>query len=241
VTARILWTGGWDSTFRVLDLLLRWKARVATYYVISANRRSTAMELQALSAIRRAFVAAHPGLAANLVPTHFSMIEDIRPDAELSECYRRLTARGHLGIQYEWLTRYAAQEGLCDLELSVEACDRRDSSPWHHLYAQTVWEQDAFGGNRRLRGDCSDPDLEIFRPFRFPLLDTSKLDMQETAREYGFDDLLELSWFCHQPTGRGKPCGRCSPCQRALDFGMGRRIPRSSRARARLLRLVGMA
>src|SRR5690606_2439399 len=69
-----------------------------------------------------------------------------------------------------------------------------------------------------------DPDLELFRRFRFPLLPMTKLDMERVARENDFLDLMEMTWFCHTPVN-GKPCGGCLPCQFAIAEGMARRVP----------------
>ena len=37
---KVLWTGGWDSTFRVLYLVLVEKCQVQTYYIIDPFRWS---------------------------------------------------------------------------------------------------------------------------------------------------------------------------------------------------------
>ena len=37
---QILWTGGWDSTFRLLQLLLELKLEVIPHYVIDDTRES---------------------------------------------------------------------------------------------------------------------------------------------------------------------------------------------------------
>ena len=37
----ILWTGGWDSTFQLLSLLLLHGRKVTPYYLIDAERLST--------------------------------------------------------------------------------------------------------------------------------------------------------------------------------------------------------
>ena len=49
---RVLWTGGWDSTFRVLELVLHWKVSVEPHYVIF--HPSAPQEMAAMDAIRQA-------------------------------------------------------------------------------------------------------------------------------------------------------------------------------------------
>ena len=45
---KILWTGGWDSTFQLLRLLFLDKQPVEPYYLIDEERPSTGIELLAL-------------------------------------------------------------------------------------------------------------------------------------------------------------------------------------------------
>lgn len=52
---KMLWTGGWDSTFQLLQLLFVQKRRVAPFYLIDEPRQSTGMELLAMEKYERAF------------------------------------------------------------------------------------------------------------------------------------------------------------------------------------------
>jgi hypothetical protein len=42
----LLWSGGWDSTFRLLELILVRRRPVKPYYVIDSQRMSTGVELE---------------------------------------------------------------------------------------------------------------------------------------------------------------------------------------------------
>jgi hypothetical protein len=63
------------------------------------------------------------------------------------------------------------------------------------------------------------------------VFDMTKRDMQRAARERGFAELMELTWFCHVPTPDGRPCGRCNPCRYTMDEGLARRVPLGTRLR----------
>ncbi|HYD83353.1 MAG TPA: hypothetical protein VEA63_04860, partial [Opitutus sp.] len=52
-TVDLLWTGGWDSTYRLLDLVLRKSRTVAPHYVVDPDRSGTIQELRAMRAIRQ--------------------------------------------------------------------------------------------------------------------------------------------------------------------------------------------
>ena len=48
---RILWTGGWDSTFRMLQLALEGVELVQPIYVTGTNRPSESIEIQTMNRI----------------------------------------------------------------------------------------------------------------------------------------------------------------------------------------------
>jgi len=226
--AKLLWTAGWDSTFRLLEALLVRGRVVQPYYLIDPERPSTPEELHAMQRVAAAVAAAHPGAARErLRDTRIWKGTDVRPDAEITARYLRLKARSHLGGQYDWLARFAAQQGLSDLELAIHRDDRAAAFLEPHVVRRDG------GGDPyyRLRDDPPDPDLRLFERFRFPVFDKTKRDMQRVAAERGFADILELTWFCHLPTPRGQPCGTCNPCRYTIEEGLGRRVPLRGRLR----------
>lgn len=223
---RLLWTAGWDSTFRLLEALLVRGKSVEPFYLTDPGRPSTAYELRAMGRIADALGAGHPTASARLARPVVLSVADLHPDPETTARFERLRARSHLGGQYDWLARFAAQQGLSDLELSVH----RDDRAAEFLQAYVVREDGGGDPYFRLRDDAPD-DLRIFERFRFPVFDKTKRDMQRGARAGGFADLMELTWFCHIPTADGRPCGRCNPCRYTIDEGLARRIPLGTRLR----------
>jgi hypothetical protein len=232
--AKLLWTAGWDSTFRLLEALLVRRKAVQPYYLIDPERPSTPEELRAMQRVAAAVAAQHPAAASLLRETRIHKGTDVRPDPEITARYQRLKARSHLGGQYDWLARFAEQRGLRDLELSVHRDDRAAAFLGPHVVLC-----DADGDPYyRLRDDPPDPDLRLFERFRFPVFEKTKRDMQRVASERGFADILELTWFCHLPTSQGRPCGTCNPCRYTIEEGLGRRIPLKGRLRFHRRRLV---
>ena len=224
---RLLWTAGWDSTFRLLDaLLVRGKA-VHPYYLVDPGRPSTPNELRAMEQIAEAVARRDPGAALRLARPTVTSVADLQPDEPTTARFERLRARSHLGGQYDWLARFADQQGLWDLELAIHRDDKAASFLERHV------GRDEGGGDPyyRLRETGEDDDLRIFERFRFPVFDLTKQDMQRAARERGFAELMELTWFCHVPTPDGLPCGRCNPCRYTMEEGLARRIPLKTRLR----------
>jgi len=73
-----------------------------------------------------------------------------------------------------------------------------------------------------------------FKSFAFPVIDISKTDMDDIAREKGWEEIMYLTNFCRRPP-KVKPCGVCGPCADAVIRGMGFRLPFWSRMKAHLL------
>ena len=231
----LLWTGGWDSTFRLLQLVVTEGRPVRPHYVQAPVRAGTAYELAAMEAIRGGLE--RRGLGGLLEPLQTTSEDDIAPDPRTKPWIVALRARSVLGWQYEYLSRYA-REVLPEggrLELSVHLDDKAEGFLRPHVVRS--------GDTYVMRDGVADEPMRLFEPFSFPLLDLTKDDMAAAASRGGFSDLMDLTWFCHSPRG-GEPCGTCNPCVYTHNEGMGHRLPRAAHLRRRVRsarRLAGSA
>lgn len=232
-TINLLWTSGWDSTYRLLELVLTHGRTVQPYYVFDSKRISSQIELQTMEKIKQAIAAKTP-------EAHALIQETIVIDAlaapkyeDITQSIGRLKAISFIGYQYDFLSRMARYRDLDQLELSVHIDDKL----YKHLQGNVREVNNVY----ELVETPSNPDLEVLRPFRFPILMLTKLDMERRAREQGFADILDLSWFCFHPDSKGRPCGYCNPCRHTIDEGMGRRVPWQGHVRRALTDLVAPA
>jgi 7-cyano-7-deazaguanine synthase in queuosine biosynthesis len=224
---KLLWTGGWDSTFRLLDLVLVRDVCVQPFYVLDTARRSSIIELETMQRIRRSIAAISPAKAQLVSPSTIYSIHDIAADPKVTARYMRLKARSFLGEQYDWLARFVDQFNLPGLELCVHVDDKAHA--WLAGHVEEVHRSDR-SSYWVLRQEHGADDLSLFAPFRFPLLTLTKTDMQRIAAERGFLHIMEQTWFCFTPV-RNRPCGVCNPCQYAIQEGMGDRLPRAAKIR----------
>lgn len=227
-----LWTGGWDSSFRILQVALVEGRDVQPLYVDSGERKSKAYEVAAMDAIRGG-VAAKFGVQAaeRIKPTIYQTLEGVPNEVDIADAYSDIVRRQHFGIQYKWLANFARHHGYDDLEIGIQwvSGPRRSRCHWIEDNSEFV------DGTYRLRKLPPDPLISpIFERFSFPILKLTKLEMAKIAREAGFLELMELTHFCHTPRTAGRPCGRCVPCKDALFRGMGYRIPWPTRLKMRL-------
>jgi len=247
----LLWTGGWDSTFRLLYLVFVEKRCVQPFYIVDTVRISTLNELKAMHVIQKEVAKKNPQLADLIKPTIIVSVHDVKPDPDITAKFNRLREKHSIASQYEWLARFAKQRSipnskLCihksdhaynllsgcisNLELCIERSERAPNTLVNLLSKYT-------DDNSRIRQLNENDDVSIFSFFSFPLLKLSKNDMKRIAAEKGFLDILEKTWFCHKPW-RNRPCGICVPCDIAIKEGFGYRMPKISKLRRKIWMVV---
>lgn len=214
----VLWTGGWDSTFRILYLVIVNKVHVQPYYIVDPFRWSLVHELKSMSKIKKMLRKRYPNVSKLLLDTIFFDRTDIREDREIANSYSGL--RNKLGGQYEWLSMWAKQVGMKDVELVIEKTDSQIGC----LPVVRPFLKETENGHVVDDEYAGSPEHDLFRYFLFAITDVSKIDMLRIARENGFADILELSWFCHRPKFSSFPCGICNPCKATKHKGLGYRL-----------------
>src|SRR5688572_23020383 len=105
-TVKILWTGGWDSTFQLLQLLVDQKVSVTPFYLIDEERRSTGVEILTMGRIKSHLHNHFPDARKLLNATQYFAVEDIAPNPHITEAFKRFRAKSFIGSQYEWLARF---------------------------------------------------------------------------------------------------------------------------------------
>lgn len=217
----ILWTGGWDSTFRVLDLVLLKEQEVQPFYILDRDRKSTPLELETMNKIKAMIAEVKPG-AEKLIKNHILIeLNEIPEDPGFTSKYNKLLSVSFLGSQYDWLGRYAKNIGLDDLELCIHKDDKAEG----FIKDDVRFVVDGNDGYYELTSPPKNEALTIFEVYRFPLLSMTKVGMGEVARLNGFSHIMEETWFCFRPTKDRKPCGLCNPCKYTREEGLGRRVP----------------
>ena len=223
----MFWSGGWDSTFRILQLVLLRKRTVQPHYLIDHERQSTLLELKAMANIRRALADVDAEAPSRIRPLKITAVSDVLADPDITEHYRSIRKRGILGTQYEWMARYAEQEQIP----RVEVCDYQSSRMAAFVGGKVVPCETIEGvPSWRVADEHLVGDMQLFKRFSLPSFGMVKRDTLPLVEEYGFRQLLGLTWYCHRPI-KGKPCGMCNPCSYVIGNRMYDRIPWSARLR----------
>lgn len=232
-TVEIFWTGGYDSTFRVVQLS-RMDITVQPYY-LSDNRLNEKYELGAIEKITE-LIKKHPDTKAEVLPTIYVSVED-RPAGQpvIKEAYKRIFDKNWLGNQYVWLAEFAVEHP--GVELSIE----KGTNPVNLINKNGGFKKSTdseIGDYFVVDRDITDPDYHaLFGNFSIPLLELSKLDMKEFFMTHGYGDVMKATWFCHKPID-GKPCGRCNPCKGVVEEGMAERLDEVALKRYRKAKIV---
>ncbi len=218
----ILWTGGLDSTYRVLELSMS-EVTIQPYYLANVNP-STQYEINAILRNTEAILS-RPGTKCTLLPLIVVHSSQIKPSAEITAAWERLHALSRLGSQYDWIARFADQYNLT-LELGIEKDDKEStivrclsqSGGYSILNNEEVVVSEEGTADAKL----------VFKNMRFPLplFNMTKQDEIEQFKRWGATKVLNRTWFCYRPVN-GKPCGLCDPCQTYIEVGLGNRIPKN--------------
>lgn len=185
----LVWTGGMDSTFVLLDVLAAQVEFKFLYLLGYGSRNKLSADASARAEIRETIRARFsvdlPG------ETVIGGADDY---ASFKETQFELERMGYqMGVNLRWVTvALATIARQFNPLVSAHCSDNTLSKPGHE---------------RR---------LEYLRGKRiyFPVIKLSKADMLSAARIRGLDDILMLSMSCFAPSESGAPCGRCTQCLR---------------------------
>jgi len=210
----VFWTGGLDSTFRLIFLLNSFKEPVQAHYIVR-HEASTGNEIDAINKIRRAVTLRYPEWKANLLPTKYTNEELIPRSAKLALEIKKVEEKVHVHEQLHILADYCQASDIEHIDISYERDENVE--PGSLRVAQFFQVSPAF------------------KSFHNAHEHLTKKDCYNMAVTEGWDDLLRMTSFCRRPRIKGKSCGICGPCCDAVKEGMGFRLPFIPRMKARML------
>lgn len=207
----ILWTGGLDSTYRIVELSRR-SCVVQPHYILN-DRKSRKEELQAMDTILR-LLRKNKNTCATLLNPIFIPKDNIAKDNDIFDSWMMLfPGNGTKSLQYYTLAKYAAHNNLhleMGLQFSpngtiVKAIDESLLIP----HPDKDYDVLMIDPSR------ADQDtINIFGNFYFPKSLYHKEKKEEIAELYalGYKSVVKHTWSCLKPIW-GFPCGHCLPCR----------------------------
>lgn len=221
----ILWTGGLDSSFRVIELS-QMDVVIQPYYIVDTVRRSLPNELKAMANISK-IIKSHPRTKAVLLDLIKINLNDIKQDSEITNAFNRLHDTYIIGHQYDLIARYAVQNNI-RFEMSLEKSDR--SKAMNCILTETKLTTFKEGAYEVLRIDVENSTHDgyaIYSNIDFPtsLWGLTKTEEVKRLAELGHSETVKHTWFCHFPVW-GMPCGHCNPCCDSINEGLAFRVPK---------------
>lgn len=216
----ILWTGGWDSTFRVVELSREENVIIQPVYVIDPNRVSTEYEKRSMNDIVSA-LKQKPETKAEFMPTVMYRLEDIPRDDDISRAYHIIHAETKLGSQHEWLAWLGKLHP--NMEMGTEAGSAETSHIINAIERFCTLDIKDNIGYVNHKKSTEEGNL-VLGWFTFPIITRTEVEMLKIIRKWGYEDVMKHIWFCHDPIN-GKPCGFCHPCEVKMESSMEWLLP----------------
>lgn len=214
----ILWTGGFDSTYRAWKLS-RMPVTVRSYYV-SDDRKTEENECSAVDKVIEILERDPRTKCTFERPVRIKKSER-KFVKTIHDIYMDVIRNDFLGSQYDWLAAFATDHR--GVELCVHVDDK--AILYINKYGKLLECEDEITGRYAVvdKENSSKDVVMLFGDYRLPLFDLTKVEMRRQFIEEGCREILETTWFCYSPV-RGKPCGCCNPCMYTIDEGMVERM-----------------
>lgn len=219
----ILWTGGLDSTYRVVELS-RQKCVIQPHYVMV--RKNVEYELKAISGITN-ILSNDKRTIAEIRPVETLQKSELEEYADIQLAWDFLhEKKGFNSSQYPYLARYARQKKL-KLEMGIQFSEGGSVvEVVDESYLVDCPDHDDLMMIDPVKGAQEWASYTLFKDFLFPksLYHKTKVEEIEELKRMGYDEVLKKVWTCFNPVF-GMPCGHCFPCQSAMKEGAGELIP----------------
>ena len=221
----IFWTGGYDSTFRLCQLLIDEKKIVQPIYISAiidneedknTRRHNHKFEYAAMKKIREELNKNYPYIKETLLP--LIDIKKITIDYDIKENMKILKQQQRVRratCQYGGLAQVARNIMKRKGE-KVEICVEKEphgSMMYNTLYGKVDCEKNDCYLKKDLNRD--DSSLKIFNDLKFTTLHLSKKDMLDISKKNRYNKILGMTWSCWYPKNN-LPCGRCIMCRERI-------------------------
>ena len=217
----LFWTGGYDSTFRLCQLLIDEKKKVQPIYISAiidneehknTRRKSTKQEIESMNLIKLKLNEYYPFTKEKLLP--LINIKKIKIDNDINYAISNLHKKKRMRrpiCQYNALAQVSRDLNR-DVEMSVEYAPQT-SMMFKNIAHTLYFNNNTYRIKNNLEKD--DKDLYIFKNCTFPTINYSKEKMLDIAKNGGYSHILNYTWSCWYPKNN-KPCGKCIMCRERI-------------------------
>lgn len=224
-TRYILWTGGWDSTYRMIELSKK-DVTVQPVYILDEKRASREYELRAIKKMTE-MLRAREETKAMINDAEIIRVADIPADESIEKNAGMLKEKYGWGIQHNWTARVAKLYPM--IEMCIEKVVK-GYMPTRKIIADHGKLVETQYGWIVDRDNSDDVLVSVLGNITLPIFEITEEQMRVNVKEWGYEDVMSNIWFCHRPIN-GKPCGICSPCHTKMDSKMEFLLPETAQKR----------
>ena len=203
----LLWTSGWDSTYRLVELS-RMDVTVQPIYVTGMGRPSEKREIQAQNEIIEALNNKKETIA-QILPVKYIDQKFIPENEDITRAYDEIQKTVALGIQYVTLAKCAAIFGVVEIGSEGGLEQNLRMTEAINLCGKLIPCDDTFIIDPESANEIG---KNAFSHFSFPIIDKTEVQMAENIKKWGYQDVMSHIWFCHNPIN-GEQCGLCRACE----------------------------
>ena len=228
---RILWTGGWDSTYRIIQLSRRGGVTLQPIYVEDKGRGSVAYELKAIEELSSLISQRE---SVTILPLIIVDKDKIPENPEITEAYLLFKKEADMGSQHDWLARLALQYPGMELCIEKALGDHAPIRQSINRHGKLIDTGDGYIVDKQ----NSSKELNlVLGNLKLPIFDKTEKDMKDDIHAWGYDDVMSHIWFCHRPI-HDKPCGLCNPCTTKMTSDMAYLLPEAAQKRNIRMRAI---
>lgn len=210
VVVKLLWTGGFDSTYRLCELV-RQGIKVEPYYVFYKGRKSTPFELKAQKQIL-SFLS-DKGYGNLILPVNYNQPDSFTIDRSILDCFFEVSK------EHSLVTQTVLFSGFSKINKGIElSYEKRNNDFRHFVDKEMVFYKNDVGSYVMDKEKSSARAYLLFGDFSFPVLFKTNEEMYHSMIEWGFSKIFDLVHFCF--SSHEEPCGVCSSCFNKLRDGL---------------------
>lgn len=217
--ANVMWTGGFDSTYRILQLSFH-DTIIQPYYFYYQGRRSRDLEVATVKKLTE-MIRRRDTTKAELRDVIIRDVESLYPlDEDIVKAYAEITRHEKVAPQNQWLAQ--AVRRIPELQISMERTEEipedRRVVDCVHIKPKKVFGPEGME-YYKLTDECPEYEYNFFKDYCFPkaVAERTKRQMYDDYIAWNARDIAENTWFCHYPRKNGEPCGFCLPCRHAVE------------------------
>jgi hypothetical protein len=218
----LFWTGGYDSTFRLCQILFTSSSSILPIYIAdpsmdgeNVSRKNRREEYEAMQNILSSLRQFNPDFQYRILPIWYIYHVPICPyiQKNMDKLYEK-------GLVHRRKTQYSAMAQIgINLGESVEVgVENSEHSTMGNIVKDIIIyneQRNTYEIDRKLLKNKEHCSKGIFSKFDFPVIKYRKEDMLLEAEKYKYDSILKKTWSCWFPEN-GKKCGKCPMCQERI-------------------------